>query len=146
MKAKFAFALAGVVLVAGCASDAPYREARDGGEPGYTDTLETAARAAVAFQGDADTEPARIHEYALLRAAQVTRDGGYDWFFIVPPQGVQPASAPLPTGPYGDVTPYYDPARRTVSLDIVMGRGQRPPNNPLAFDARELARDLEHLK
>lgn len=145
MRLKFTLALIGGLVVAGCASDEPYREARGGGELGYTDTLEAPARAAVAFQGDADMAPARIYEYALLRAAQVTRDGGYDWFFIVPPQGAEIGAAPLRAGPYGDPTPFFDAGRRAVSLEIVMGRGQRPPNNPLAFDAREVARDLKHL-
>ena len=146
MTLKFAGALAGSILMAGCGSDAPYREARDDGKTGYTDTLETPARAAVAFQGETGMEPARIYEYALLRAAQVTRDGGYDWFYIVPPQGAAPAAGPSQASPYGDFTPYYDPARQAVALDIVMGRGQRPPNNAAAFDARELARHLKHLK
>jgi hypothetical protein len=145
MRQDFALVVAGALLLAGCGSDAPYREARHEGRVGYSDTLSAPARATVTFQGDAAMGPDTIYEYALLRGAQVTRKGGYDWFYIVPPDGAPPA-AQARHGSHGDATPYYDAARQMVTLDIVMGRGQRPPNNPAAFDARALEHALKHLK
>ncbi len=141
------FALAAVLLVAGCGSSEPYREAKGAGGVGYTDSKVQPARAEVGFQGDDDMAPERIYEFALLRAAQVTLDAGFDWFYVVPPEGAPSAAPPSPqAGRYGDFTPHYDPEQRFVTLDIAMGSGKHPPRRPGAFDARDIRKTLEHLK
>jgi hypothetical protein len=157
---------AGLVLVSiaaapACAHDA-FRKAKKEGQVGYTDQKVSPSRAMVTFQGDAAMDPSLIYEYALLRAAQVTLDAGFDWFFAIAPENASTENASTGNaspenvaavhegeaapGPYGDFTPFYDPAARSVSLGIAMGHGQKPANNPGAFDARALKQALKELK
>lgn len=143
--------LASVAAAPACAHDA-FRKAKKEGQVGYTDQKVSPSRAMVTFQGDAAMDPSLIYEYALLRAAQVTLDAGFDWFFAIAPENASAENAQAvqegeaAPGPYGDFMPFYDPAAHTVSLDLAMGHGQKPVNNPGAFDARALKQALKALK
>jgi hypothetical protein len=138
---------AGLALTA-CASSSPYGPARGPGDSGYIDQRVDPARYVVTFQGNASMDPSLVYEYALLRAAEVTLDSDYGWFYIVSRDQTGDAMRgdPRRHSRYGDFDRYYDSSRYAVSLEIVMGYGRRPPKDPNAFDARDLERDLRRLK
>ncbi|MBI1181635.1 MAG: hypothetical protein GC201_13875 [Alphaproteobacteria bacterium] len=149
MRGRFVTMLAAGLLVAACASDTLYMPASGPGEVGYTESRTDPARFVVTYRGPSDMKPSDVYQYALLRAAEVTRHSGYGWFYIVDTQGrALPATGGdvVPSGPYGDYHRYYDESRHVVSLDIVMGYGHKPPKDPNAFDARRLQKDLDYLK
>ena len=50
---------------------------------GYTETRVEADRYRIVFAGDGATPPGVVEDYALLRAAELAVEGGYDWFRVV---------------------------------------------------------------
>lgn len=69
-----------VVLLSGCATQTPYQPASTRGDYGYTETPLTDNRYRVSFNGNAVTPSETTQDYALLRAAELTLQKGYDWF------------------------------------------------------------------
>src|ERR1700682_4203326 len=74
-----AAALASVVVLAGCETQAPFQP-RQGHSSGYTDERIAANRYRVTFTGNTVTSRETVENYLLLRAAQVTLQSGYRWF------------------------------------------------------------------
>lgn len=70
------------VLLAGCASQTPYRPAERAGTEGYTETRLTDNRYRIVFTGNTLTRSETVQDYALLRAAELTLQQGYDWFRV----------------------------------------------------------------
>lgn len=76
--------MAGVVLGLGaCASQTPYQAAESKGTPGYYETIVTKDRYRVTFKGNSITDRDTVRDYAMLRAAEVTLEHGFDWFETV---------------------------------------------------------------
>ena len=50
---------------------------------GYTETRVEADRYRIVFAGDGATPPDVVDDYALLRAAELAVENGYDWFRVV---------------------------------------------------------------
>lgn len=50
---------------------------------GYTETRIEADRYRIVFAGDGATPPNVVEDYALLRAAELAIENGYDWFRVV---------------------------------------------------------------
>lgn len=50
---------------------------------GYTETRIEADRYRIVFAGDGATPPSVVDDYALLRAAELAVENGYDWFRVV---------------------------------------------------------------
>jgi hypothetical protein len=149
MLARIGIVMASAFTLAACASDSFYRPAQGPGDIGFVEQRTDPARYIVTFQGKDSMEPPTVYEYALLRAAEVTLDAGYGWFYIVsrdhgPRDGVPPDG--YPASRYGEYGRYYDRGTATISLEIVMGYGRRPPQDPNAYDARSLRNDLDYLK
>lgn len=72
-----------VLTLAACATPTPYRPADERGAQGYTETRLSDARYRVTFTGNTITERETVQDYALLRAAELTLQQGYDWFQVV---------------------------------------------------------------
>ncbi len=72
-------AVALVLLLAGCG--VPY--GKDGGYGGYTDSPVEKNLYHIVFASPGGLDDDAIHDLALLRAAEVSRDHGYPWFTIV---------------------------------------------------------------
>jgi len=110
---------------------------------GYSDTRIEGDRYRVSFRGDGATPRDAVEAFALRRAADLARSGGYDWFRVVSrsideeEKGGVGIGAGLGTGSYGrrsgvsvgvggdlgtiGAKPFY-----TARLEVLMGKGPKP--------------------
>lgn len=78
-------AVAGVLMLGACATATPYQplDARGtGASGGFSDLRIGANRYRVTFAGNSMTSRERVETYLLYRAAELTRERGYDGFTI----------------------------------------------------------------
>ncbi len=80
-----AAAASGALLVAGCATETPYRPATGQGfnRTGFSDQRIEANRFLVTFAGNTVTDRDTVERYLLYRAAELTLQNGYDYFITV---------------------------------------------------------------
>jgi hypothetical protein len=162
MKVAALIAVAALALT-GCATLAPYgpQMARDG--QGYSEYRIESQRWRVTYQGIG--APGPVADMALLRAADLTVEQGYDWFEVTEryidghPDSAGGLRPSLNIG-YGGGS--YDgrygrhsssgvgvgvgvniqgPSPTATTLEIVMGRAERPSHGHI-FDAREVQQNL----
>lgn len=159
-------AAASLAMLAACATSTPYQPAgRDGTPYGFSEMRIEPDRFRVSFAGNSITDRETVENFLLYRAAELTLQQGYD-YFMVADRGTEAdrryrsssfSSYRSPWGfyPYYSVfSPYYgwyDPfardydvreiTRYSASAEIKLGRGPTP-NDPFAFDAREVERNL----
>lgn len=149
-------AAAGLALAA-CASLAPYGAQTGPGGQGYTEQRIENNRYRVTYYGVG--APGPVSDLALLRAAELTTQEGYDWFEITqrwvdgrpdsaggmrPSVGVGYGSSRY-DGRYGRYSSsgvgvgvglnFTGPSPTSTSLEVVMGNGARPDRSD-AYDAR----------
>ena len=144
---------ASALALSACASLAPYGPQQGSNGQGFIEQRIESDRFRVTYNGVG--APGPVADYALLRAAEVTTENGYDWFEVTQrwidgrpdsAGGVRPSvSIGAGTGRYGGwstsgvgVGLGFDlsgPQPTSTTLEIVMGRGQRP-DRPGAYDAR----------
>jgi hypothetical protein len=159
------------LMLSACATPTPYQPRVRGAtvSGGYSEQRLEENRYRVMFTGNSLTSRERVENYLLYRAAELTKQAGYDGFTIVA-RATDPHSytTGYRTGPFGYWTPYWryryggfwhswDPWGRDpfwgdtidiqtvtnyeASAEIVMSRGRRP-NDPMSFDADEVLRNL----
>ena len=149
---KRAIAAFVLLALAGCAVPTPYKPADDGF--GYSEQQIEDNRYRVSFAGNSATPRDVVQDYLLYRAAELTLENGYDYFTMVSQnlerstryigQGITSFS---PTGRHFDsvgfgvgVTSYT--ARPidnyTAIADIVLFKGEKPPDDVNAYDARDV--------
>lgn len=152
-----------VLILSACATQALYSPAERPDEPGYRETRLTENRYRVTFVGHSTTPSDRVKNYALLRAAELTTNAGYDWFRVVDreiqerhrgpaeprisfgvgrgchPFGCRILGSPWYTGVDLHARHYAD--RYRTSMEIVMGKGQPDAPNDV-YNAEELAKYL----
>ena len=173
-RARIALApVAAALIVAGCATGpTPYQPlGARGATGGFTEQRLEANRYRVAFVGNQFTSRARVENYLLFRAAELTLANGFDSFTIVrrdterevetrvsPGIGAYPYWRPYWSywgRPFG--RRYWDPwygdpfwadrvdvrtvDRYEATAEIVMFRGSRP-NDAMSFDARQVIANL----
>ncbi|MBS0470199.1 MAG: hypothetical protein JSR60_03940 [Proteobacteria bacterium] len=80
MRSKALLVGVGMLALAGCTTSTPYRPATDDRSSGYTDMRLADNRYRVTFTGNSATKRETVENFLLLRAAEVTRDAGYQWF------------------------------------------------------------------
>ena len=162
---RFTWLLA--LLLIGCSSQPLYSPARNADSRGYYETRLTNERYRVIFTGGSNTSDDKVKNLALLRAAELTADHGYDWFQIIDRDNSDNTNTDNPrvsisvgvgtgTGscyPYGCRVfggPYYSGARlystnrydRNQSvIEIYMGKGE-PTDPTKVYNARELMENL----
>lgn len=164
----FMMAAASLALLAGCASGpTPYQPyAKNDG--GYTETKVESNRVRVAFSGNSLTDRETVENYLLYRSAETTLANGFD-YFIINTRATDAKSRTYGTSygdPFWDYGPYpwryryYDPfwdrpfgrsrsydettvTKYEASGEIVMYKGTKPADNPAAFDARDVVKNLE---
>ncbi|WP_332653364.1 CC0125/CC1285 family lipoprotein [Brevundimonas sp.] len=149
-------AAAGLALTA-CASLAPYGPQMGPGGQGYAEQRIESNRFRVTYNGVG--APGPVADMALLRAAELTTAEGYDWFEVTqrwidgrpdsaggmrPSVGVGYGSSSY-GGRYGSYRSsgvgvgvglnFSGPSPTSTTLEVVMGRGERP-DRPDAYDAR----------
>lgn len=159
------------LLVSACASSPMYRAADRDGDTGYSETKLADNRYRVNFTGSAGTASAKTQDAALLRAAELTRQQGYDWFrvtdrkldrrtersvaddggFSQPPEvyrscGLVSCQTTVVSSPdYAGSDVVSTRSEYTASLEIVLGKYPKP-DKAEAYDARELQTNLAKLK
>lgn len=151
---SFLVAVSAAALMAGCASLAPYGPQTGASGQGYSEQRIENDRWRVTYRGVGD--PGAVSDYALLRAAELTLDSGYEWFEVTQhwidgrggQGGVRPSvSVGGGSGRYGgyrtsgvgvglsfDIS--GDQPTSTV-LEVRGGRGDRP-DRPDVYDARSV--------
>lgn len=124
---------------------------------GYTETKIEADRYRISFAGDGATPPSVVDDYALLRAAELAVENGYDWFRIVgrsmneSEKGGVGIGAGLGGGSYGGrsggsvgvsgnlgtvgAKKFY-----TTNLEVLFGNGEKPvgDGSDEIYDARSV--------
>lgn len=75
-------ALAGLVLLGACATATPYQAAA-GQDRGYSEQKIEDARYQVQFEGNSLTDRKTVETYLLYRAAELTKQEGFDHFRVV---------------------------------------------------------------
>ena len=163
-------AMALAAALTACASQSVYRPAERTGAEGYTETRLADNRYRVSFNGNSQTESGTVQDYALLRAAELTLQLGYDWFelanrdvekkeramttvdggFATPPHASVYRSCGLLTcrttvverPGYGTgVATTTTSARYSAQLEVVMGKYPKPESGD-PYDARDVVRTL----
>lgn len=80
MKFNYLACTALVLALAGCQTGPLYAPAQGPRDTGYSDQKLGENRYRVTFQGGSGTRRETVENYLLLRAAEVTRNAGYEWF------------------------------------------------------------------
>ncbi len=157
------FTLLSCLLLAACASTGPdYQPADSERDTGYRTTRLADDRYRVAFTADPEASTT-ARDYALLRAAELTLQKGYDWFEVANRDtavsgddddggatlsatrqtttdcGLLGCSSTTRTMPSAGVHTELDSRGRSVStVEFVMGEG-RVPEGASYYEAREVA-------
>ena len=147
--------LAMLGMLAGCVKPTPYLPAVDG--YGYSEQQIEDNRYWVRFAGNHQTPAGTVQNYWLYRMAELTLDHGYDYFIVVDRnldrsttyEGSAQFSPGYVTedGEYVGGTGFssYSASPRdsyTAHADVVMFKGEKPPADVNAYDARSVLRRL----
>lgn len=156
MKRFVILSLAASALALGaCASLAPYGAQQGPGGQGFSEQRIESNRYRVSYSGVGDAR--RVADYALVRAADLTTEQGYDWFEVTQSWtdgrpggagGVRPSvSIGGGSSRYGGYSAsgvgvgvglnFSGPQPTSTTLEVVLGRGQKP-ERPNAYDARSV--------
>jgi hypothetical protein len=158
-KIRFAvpLALSFSLGLAACVTPTAYAPAANPRGVGFSEMRIQSDRVRVRFQGGGGASMGQVQSYALLRAAELTLEGGYDWFRVdnryVEQTGYQGASASIgggggSYGRHGGIGigtglsfPLNGGPQLAVNLEITMGKGPRP-DSPDAYDARDVSKSI----
>ena len=154
---RLALALTGLSALAltACASLAPYGAQMGPNGQGYSEQRIESNRYRVTYNGVGAA--GRVADWALVRAADLTTEQGYDWFEVTQSWtdgrpggagGVRPSvSIGGGSSRYGGYSAsgvgvgvglnFTGPQPTSTTLEVVMGRGAKP-NSPNAYDARSV--------
>lgn len=150
---------ASTLALTACASLAPYGPQRGPGGQGFAEQRIESNRYRVSYNGVGAAGP--VADYALLRAADLTTQEGYDWFEVTQSWtdgrpggagGVRPSvSIGGGSSRYGGYSAsgvgvgvglnFSGPQPTSTVLEVVLGRGQKP-DRPNAYDARSVQSSL----
>lgn len=153
-------------LLAACATAPVYQPAESEDAIGYTDTRLTDRQYRVTFQGRRSTSAEAVRDYALLRAAEITMQQGYDWFEITASESGTEGderlytAGRLVTGPgvyhcgaFGCTTAFHagyigvpvvtarNDEYHTTLIEFTVGKGE-PENPNRVYDASQLAESI----
>lgn len=165
------FAAAVTLLLAACATSTPYGPASGNNPYGFSDQKIEDGRYRIVFRGNSSTTRESVETFLLYRAAELTVENGFD-YFVVSEQDTEAnkrySTSPNPAfygryyygyGPYCCAFPYYaygfgwggagygdystrEYTRYTAIAFVSMHKGQKPADNPEAFDARSVIDNL----
>jgi outer membrane protein TolC len=137
------------LLLTGCASaPTPYQAAQGGF--GYSEQQIEENRYRVSFAGNSATSRQTVEDYLLYRAAELTVQNGHDWFEVVDRNTVQDyagygGSPSFGVGVGGGSNfgvglsmPMFSgggSGRYTADMDVLLRDGEKPQENPNAYDA-----------
>lgn len=159
------------LLLAACATATPYGPAETGGGYGFSDQRIEENRYRITFRGNSLTSRETVENSLLFRAAELTVERGYDYFIVVENDTEASrsyrSSSPAFYGRYGYGHPFHRPyyafpyyaygfgwgypyddyyarevTRYSAVAFIAMYRGEKPDENPRAFNARDVMDNL----
>ena len=150
---------ASALALSACASLAPYGPQMGPNGQGYAEQRIESNRWRVTYRGVG--APGPVADMALLRAADLTVQNGFDWFEVTQrwtdgrrdsAGGVRPSvSIGAGSSRYGRYSSsgvgvgvglnLSGPQPTSTALEVVMGNGPRP-DRPEAYDARDVQRTL----
>jgi len=158
-------ALAGIILslgIAGC-STTPVYQAANGTSFGYVDQKIEDDRYRVSYNGSTSTPRATVENFLLYRMAEITLAQGYDYFRVLETD-TECHTKYIETGTsepcsyyraYGARFPYhgygyscdsdrhvYESKRYEAVAFISLHKGEKPTDDPFAFDARNVSSNL----
>jgi hypothetical protein len=154
----FVFGVVLGLLLAGCASaPTPYQAAQGGF--GYSEQQIEENRYRVSFAGNSATTRQTVEDYLLYRAAELTVQTGHDWFQVVDRNTVQEYSGSggspemgVGVGSGGNFGVGMSfpvlgggggAGRYTASMDVVVREGEKPQEDPTAYDAFSVVSRLQ---
>ncbi len=120
---------------------------------GYTETRIEADRYRVTFAGDGATPVEAVEDYALLRAAELALENGYDWFRVVGRTtdvqqkggvgigaGLGGGGRNVGVGVGGNVGTVGAKKFFTTRLEAIFGKGEKPTDPAMGevYDARSV--------
>ena len=144
-----------ILLLAACGTPTPYQPVTNGF--GYAEQPLETGRYRVSFFGNSLTARETVENYLLYRAAELTLDQGYD-YFIVAEEDVERNTQYRTTysdvgAPFGSFygSRYRGRFRSGLATavsrpidsyeayaNILLRRGEKPADNPQAYDARDV--------
>ena len=157
----------GLLSLSACATSTPYTAAEKGGY-GFSEQKIENSRYRITFRGNSSTPRETVENYLLYRAAELTRQKGYDYFVVVTDDTEKTTTyRTTPGSPfygphyygYGRAFPYYGYGWRWSDLDgpeirtstrysaiayIKMYKGTKP-DAPAAYDAQQVLENLRPL-
>lgn len=171
--ARFAAIGLGALALAACATSTPYAPAEGGNGYGFSEQRIEANRYRVMFRGNSSTNRETVETFLLYRAAELTLANGFDYFIVIENDTEARSSYSTSAnpaffgrypfgfyGPYGYAFPYYaygfgwgapfdsytrEITRYSAVAFVTMHRGEKPADNPQAFNAREVADNLREV-
>jgi hypothetical protein len=150
-------AAVGLMGLVGCTHPTPYQPASADNGEGYTTQRIEQNRFRISFKGNSVTSRQTVDTYMLYRSAEVTLENGAD-YFVIANKDVDKNTAYEHYGddlawgwgggwgwrhgwggPGWSGPDYSRPINSYEAIaDIMTFRGRKPPNNPYAYDAREV--------
>jgi hypothetical protein len=146
----------GLLLAACAGAPTPYQQARGGF--GYSEQQIEENRYRVSFAGNSATSRQTVEDYLLYRAAELTVQTGHDWFTVVDRNTVQEysgsgGSPAVGVGVGGGSNfgvgmsfPVFGgggSGRYTADVDILVHDGEKPLDNPDAYDGLSVISRLQ---
>jgi len=146
--------IAAVMALAACATaiGTAYGPADSKGF-GYEETRIETNRYRISFAGDGATPLTVVEDYALLRAAELALEGGYDWFRVIGRSmdqqekggvglgaGVGGGGRNVGVGVGGNIGNIGARKFYTVRLEVLLGSGEKPADDAGGeiYDARSV--------
>ena len=159
------------LLMAACVTSTPYGPAEGGRGYGFSEQQIEDGRYRITFRGNSSTARETVENSLLFRAAELTVQGGYDYFVVVENEteaktSYSGSAYPAFYGRYGYGHPFhraryafpyyaygfgwgypYDSYAREITrysavAFVTMHRGEKPADNSQAFSAREVMKNL----
>jgi hypothetical protein len=135
-------AAAAALTLAACATATPYGPAGPDSRYGYSEQRVDSDRFRVTFFGNSVTSREQVEMSLLLRAAELTRENGYDWFATVnraTDRDVRYSGGVRDPFYYDRYGPFWGPSWRYYRRGYWSPWGFRDPFGP-DFDVREIDR------
>jgi len=76
------FVIAAALALSACATNPTYAPATAQGGAGYSERQIESGRYFVSYRSGTSAETALLHDYALLRAAELTLENNREWFWV----------------------------------------------------------------
>lgn len=139
-----------LLVLAACAQDV-YRPAKSSGDYGWRETEIETGRWRITFTASQYMSPGDVQDLALLRAAELTLSRGATWFTVVSSDVLKQdlnRGGAVYVGPqwrtFGGWLLVQDigNGRMVATLEIVLGKGEKPANDPHTYDAQDVVNKI----